>query len=129
MGERFIPGTETWYASDSPTCNFSAIFEDDGDTGYFYAYDRSASADPILDAVQIYNVESVLDRDIESIVEIIWAPDGMKAVVFLNDCPHAVIDFAKHCSYCRTSFPDPPKNWQRGKWHDDLMKIFYGKAE
>jgi hypothetical protein len=49
--QTFLPGDETWYASDSPVTSYSAVFEDDGETGYFYAYDRAAGDDdPILDA-------------------------------------------------------------------------------
>jgi hypothetical protein len=126
MGKSFLPGTETWYASDSPSGNFSVIFEDDGDTGYCYAYDRASSEEPILDAVHLYNAASVLDRNIESIVEIIWSEDGLKAAVQLNEYPHAVIDFGNRCSHSRTNFPDPPENWKREVWDDDLMTVFHG---
>ena len=51
MAAAFTPGEETFYASDSPTSSFSGVFEDDGQTGYFYAYDRPAPDDArILDA-------------------------------------------------------------------------------
>ena len=129
MGKSFLPGSETWYATDSPTCNFSVIFEDDGDTGYCYAYDRASSEDPILDAVHLYNAASILDRDIESIVEIIWSKDGLKAAVLLNEYPHAVIDFDKCCSYSRTNYPDPPGNWKRGEWEGDLVKVFQDRSQ
>ena len=52
--QRFIPGQPFVTASDSQTEPYSAAFEDDGDTTYFYAYDRrSNSTNPILDAVHI----------------------------------------------------------------------------
>jgi hypothetical protein len=79
LGQEFIPGDETWYASDSPTSSFSGIFEDDGQTGYFYAYDRSQEASPILDAVHIYDVRNVRDREIPSVVEIIWSADRLRS--------------------------------------------------
>jgi hypothetical protein len=50
MGHTFLPGDEAWYATDSPTSQFSAVFEDDGDTGYFYAWDRAREEGSILDA-------------------------------------------------------------------------------
>lgn len=49
----FLPGDEAFYASDSPTSTFSGVFEDDGETGYFYAYDRAREEDRILDAMHI----------------------------------------------------------------------------
>ena len=52
MAKTFLPGTETWYAVDSPITTFSAFFEDDGDTGYFYAYDLKNQDSPIPDSEQ-----------------------------------------------------------------------------
>src|SRR5215831_1617411 len=100
MGQTFQPGVETWYPSDSPSSKFSAIFEDDGDTGYLYAYDRALPEASILDAVHIYNVKSVVDRERPSVVEITWSADGLKAALLINDHPHAVINFSECCSYC-----------------------------
>jgi len=80
----FLPGDEVWLASDSPTSQYSAIFEDDGETGYFYAYERTESDGTILDAVHIYNVRNVVDREIPSVVRIIWSADGLKAALLLN---------------------------------------------
>jgi hypothetical protein len=124
MSESFVPGTETQYASDSATSSFSALFEDDGETAHFYAYDRNASEAPILDAVHIYNVANVVDRSAASIVDIRWSADGLKAALLLNDQPHAVIDFGERCSYCRTGFPTAQSGWRRGIWHEELMKLF-----
>ncbi|MBN2320331.1 MAG: DUF2251 domain-containing protein [Acidobacteria bacterium] len=124
MAKTFLPGTDTWFAVDSPTANFSAYFEDDGDTGYLYAYDLKNSDSPILDAVLIYNVKNVIDRNIESTVEVIWTADGLKAGLFLNNYLHAVIDFRDRCSYCLTGFPEPSDKWSRGPWDDSLMDLF-----
>ena len=74
MRERFRPGTGTRIATDSPASQFSGVFEDDGETAYFYAYDRGTLEPAILDAVHIYNVANVVDRDREFEVEIICRP-------------------------------------------------------
>jgi|SRR5215831_2892537 len=124
MGQSFQPGVETWYASDSPHTKFSAIFEDDGNTGYFYAYDRALAEAPILDAVHIYNVKNVTDRERPSVAEITWSADGLKAALLINAYPHAVIDFSERCSFCRTEFPPAPSPWKRGTWSDALMEWF-----
>src|SRR5215218_10143932 len=39
--QQFLPGDETWYATDSPASTYSAVFEDDGGTAYFYAFERA----------------------------------------------------------------------------------------
>src|SRR5690242_18756416 len=66
MGQRYLPGDETWYASDAPVGSYSVVFEDDGETGYFYAVERRGDQPHILDAVQIYAVRNVVDREIPS---------------------------------------------------------------
>src|SRR6476659_4698216 len=99
----YLPGDETWLASDSPTSRYSAIFEDNGETGYFYAYERAQPEGAILDALHIYNVRNVVDREIPTRAEIRWSPDGLKAALLLNDYPHAVIDFPARRASCRTN--------------------------
>jgi hypothetical protein len=121
MGQRFFPGIETWYASEAPTSEFRAVFEDDGETGYFYAYDCEGEA-RILDALHIYNAAAVVDGDRESVAEIVWSGDGMMAALLLNQYAHAVVDFAARCSYSRTGFPTAPENWRRGSWTDTLSR-------
>jgi hypothetical protein len=123
IGKTFTPGYETWYACDSPVAAFTVIFEDDGETACFYAYDR-ANESRILDAVQIYAVHSVVDKNMESVAEIVWSADGMKAALFINGYPHAIVNFAERSSYCRTGFPTPPSDWGRGRWSEDLLEWF-----
>ncbi len=124
----FTPGDKTFYASDSASSSYSGVFEDDGRTGYFYAYDRAAAKDRrILDACLIYNVAGVTDRDRPSEAEIIWARDGMKAALVINDRAHAVIDFDARRAYCRTNFPPPSGQWRadvRLAWDDALLADF-----
>ena len=129
MAAAFTPGAKTFYASDSPTSSFSGIFEDDGQTGYFYPYDRAAPNDArILDACHIYTVANVVDRDRPSEVEVIWTKDGMKAALLINDYAHAVIDFTARHAYCRTNFPPPTGAWRaeaRAAWNDALLAAFH----
>ena len=105
----------------------SGVFEDDGATGYFYAYDRSKNESPILDALHIYNVRNVSDREVPSVVDIIWSTDGLKAALLINDYAHAVIDFEGKRAYCRTGFPPPTGAWradEREPWNDGLLEWF-----
>ena len=128
MTDRFRPGEDTWIASDSDSSSYSAVFEDDEDTGYFYACEVEGSARRILDACHIYNVSDLAetDRSRESTAEIRWSKDGLKAGLLINGRVHSVINFAEMKAYCRTNFPPPGRMWQakvRAPWRDTLVKL------
>ena len=127
MGQSFLPGDDTWYASDAPVGEHSVVFEDNGETGYFYAVERGADGMQILDAVQIYAVRNVVDREIPSEVEVAWTDSGDRAALYLNSHPHAVFDFRARRGYCRSGFPPPPQTgWsiQGHAWDDAVLKPF-----
>ena len=86
---------------------FKAVFEDDGDTGYFYGLDTRNAEEPVLDALHIYDVETVSDRELPSRFQIVWTADGTKVALFVNEYSHAAFDFAARRGYCRTNFPPP----------------------
>ena len=122
----FKVGTKEVLDSKSRKSNFAVVFEDDGDTGYLYALDTTRKDEPILDAVSIYDVKNVTDRDEPSKFVLVWSPDGLKAALFINDYPHAVFDFAAKRGYCRRNFPDPDKNWTKysHEWNDSALGFF-----
>jgi hypothetical protein len=99
-------GTETLIQMDAPSGQWSAFFEDDGETGYFYAVDVERPSDNILDAVHIYNVSNVVDGDRPSTVSIAWSEDESKCALLINAYPHAIFDFIAKRGYCRTNFPN-----------------------
>jgi hypothetical protein len=105
QGEALLVGTPTIIPVDSPDGRHSAFFEDEGETGYFYALDLSRSPDKILDAVHIYNVANVVDRDRPSQVDIVWSEDGSKCALLINNYAHAAFDFSARRGFCRTNFP------------------------
>jgi hypothetical protein len=105
-GETLVVGTPTIIPVDSPDGRHSAFFEDDGEVAYFYALDLSLAADKIVDAVQIYNVADVTDRERPSQVKVVWSEDGAKCALLINDYPHAAFDFSAKRGYCRTNFPN-----------------------
>ena len=121
----FRSGTETLVESDSPTTSFATFFEDDGDTGYFYGLDKRLEQ-PILDALQIYNVSSVVDRHLLSNVTIMWSEDGLKSALLINNYVHAVFDFESTRGYCRNGLP-LDNHWSREghNWSDDAVNLFF----
>jgi hypothetical protein len=126
MDTHFFPGKRTWLASDSPLSSFSGVFEDDGDTAYFYAYDRATSDQPILDAVHIYDVANVVDQDKQSKASITWSPDGLKAGLLINERLFALLDFDTRKAYSRSNFPPPGGAWSGGErvpWSDTLEDL------
>ena len=120
-------GEATLLESHSEENSFGAVFEDDGETGYFYAMDHHAEP-PIVDALHIYNVASVSDRHIPSSFKIVWSVDGLKTALTINDYIHAVFDFESKNGFCRTGFPPTLNNWSsRGhEWSDEAYDLFRG---
>ena len=127
MAYTFKPGDKSFMAKDSPNGQFSAFFEDEGDTGYFYAADLSKTYEAILDAVHIYNVANVVDKDRPSSLEIVWSSDGLKCALLINGFTHAAFDFVAKRGYCRTNFPNFPGQTKEGwtqsdhRWSDDAL--------
>lgn len=126
--QTFRPGDETYFASDSLTPPHSASFEDDGETGYFYALDLTRSENMILDALHIYNVANILDPDRTSTLAIIWSSGGTKCALLINGYPHAAFDFVARRGYCRTNFPNVPNtsplSWENSnhQWSDEAIE-------
>ena len=120
-------GEPTMIISESPSESLATMFEDDGETGYFYAMNLVREKQ-IVDAVHIYNVASVVDRHRQSQVEIVWAADGMKSALLINRYPHAVFDFSAKRGYCRTGFPDSSRGsdgWsEKHEGVGSVMKFF-----
>lgn len=107
---------------------FSVVFEDDGETGYFYAHrwNTTLALWEIVDALHVYNVEDVADRQVPAEVKIGWSRDDAKAVLFINDQAQAAFDFPGKCGYCRSEFPAPAREsgWRRPAWSDEVEGLF-----
>jgi hypothetical protein len=125
--DTLLVGKSSFVQSHSPVGRFAAVFEDDGVTGYFYALDNSLQDNPIIDALHIYNVESVVNREKLSQLHIIWSADGLKTALFINSYPHAIYDFEKMRGCCRTGFPpvDKAKSEMTHEWDDSQMEHFH----
>ena len=121
-----IVGSPFTIEGPSPSSKFAVVFEDDGVTGYFYGLNFAQEGNPIVDAMQIYNVEQVTDRAKPSLVQLIWSEDGLKAALLINNYPHAIFDFDACRGYCRTGFPPPDNTWTQfdHSWDDAAIELF-----
>jgi hypothetical protein len=126
--ETISVGGSSVVEGSAPEGHYVAVFEDDGDTGYFYALDPSLEGNPIQDAVHIYNVSNVSDRDKPSVVKIGWSTDSKKVVLLINGYPHAVFDFEAKRGFCRTGFPPPaaegPWAGSSHAWSEEALQLF-----
>jgi hypothetical protein len=126
----FKPGL-AFLSSNSPAPPWTAVFEDEGPAGYFYACDRSQETHDhsIMDAMLIYNGSSLDDRERDRIASIQWSRDGMSCVLYLDGAAQAMLDFAGRLSFCRSNFPnfleDDPR-WRKTShaWDDDALRRF-----
>lgn len=119
-------GVKAVVESASPEGSFAVVFDDDGDTGYFYALDLARMGNPILDAVHIYEVERVPDKHVPYTIQIVWSGDGKKSLLMINDYPHAVFDFETKRGYCRSGFPPPSTDWTKHdhQWDEKVLELF-----
>lgn len=108
-----LVGQPTVVEALAPRGCFGAVFEDDGETGYFYALDTSLKENRIQDSVHVYNVASIIDRAAPSKVEVGWSDDAASVVLLINGYAHAVFDFQAKQALCRTGEPPAPGN---GQW-------------
>ena len=109
----FTVGEDTFI--DSTVANGNAVvFEDNCDTGYFYATNISTNM-KILDGLHIYNVADVIDKHIPSTLKILWTEELEKAYLSINNYYHLVFDFHDCAGYCRNGFPEARNTWSKVK--------------
>ncbi|MEN0054668.1 MAG: DUF2251 domain-containing protein [Mucilaginibacter sp.] len=120
VDETFIVGEDTYYSSNSYGFKHGVIFEDDLNTGYFYAVETQPQV-KILDAVHIYNVGDVVDKVKPCNIKIVWTEDEQFASLLINNYCHAIFDFKNKAGYCRTAFPESNGKWDRKELTDDLI--------
>jgi hypothetical protein len=127
----FTPG-RAFLSSNSPAVPWTAVFEDEGPAGYFYACDRSQQTqeESILDAMLIYNTGSLQQPGQERLASIQWSRDGLQCVLYLDGSAQAFIDFAAKTSFCRSNFPnylaEQGEPWRRSShaWDDAALQRF-----
>lgn len=126
--QEFIVGKPLVLQGTAPNGPFAAVFEDDGDTGYFYALDTRVEGTPLQDVVHIYNSADVTGADKPVTAVIGWSVDNHKVVLLINGHPHAIFDFDRKQGYCRTGFPPAAPNgrWSLDghSWSDSAIQLF-----
>ena len=120
-------GQEIMVESHSEDETKGVVFEDDGETGYFYARDFKKPDSGFVDALHIYNVQGVVDRDRPAALKILWTRDYSAAALLINLRPQAVFHFGKKCGYAPDPFPssaaDP--DWTHSKMVDEIRGWFF----
>jgi hypothetical protein len=127
----FTPG-RAFLSSNSTAVPWTAVFEDEGPAGYFYACDRSQQTQEhsIMDAMLIYNRASLEDSARERIASVQWSRDGQQCVLYLDGSAQAFIDFATKQSFCRSDFPNYLQEqgdiWRKSThaWDDATLQRF-----
>ena len=127
--EAFQVGRPLVVDADSPVGRYATVFEDDGATGCFYAVDTDVEdGNPVQDALLVYVAADVIDADQSSTLEIGWSDDGLKALLLINDAPHAAFDFARRQGWCVLGLPEAAVNKQWSKasrqWGDEVEALF-----
>lgn len=127
--QKIVIGEEIFIESNSAENNFSVMFEDDTETGYFYGAEKAPDTGElrILDMLLIYDVESIDKSEKNATLSIIWSIDWLKCGLVINNYCHAVFDFANQGGYSRHEFPPPNSIWtmQDRKLTDEMIADFF----
>jgi hypothetical protein len=127
--QTYIAGEGVFMESSASENNFAVVFEDDSDSGYFYALeiDKKTNDQKILDAVHIYDVENIAEEARTSYAKIIWSKDWLKCALIINAYCHAVFDFENQGGYNRNEFPPPNDIWTKAprKLTDEMIADFF----
>lgn len=122
----FNAGQETYLDAQSSEFPYAIVFEDDGETAYLYALDLQKQAQPIDDALWIYNVQDLSDesKNVPSKVQLCWHKHKPIGLVFINNYPYVVFDFENKIGYSRSNFPEPSPSsgWQHEFLTDEFIE-------
>ena len=114
----FTPGQEVFVECPAEESPYMVVFEDDTDTGYFYALeetDAETGAQRILDALHIYNVEEVEPSEKPWNLKIIWSQDWLRCALVINGNCQALFDFEHQGGHNLNEFPPPNEFWTKGE--------------
>lgn len=116
---------DTFLDSTAAAGTLGVVFEDDGTTGYFYAL-RPGTENAILDALHVYNVADVEDRQIPVTVQLFWTVTETAAALIINGYCHALYDFQRQAGFCRNAFPPAPNGQVlKRELTDELVEQYF----
>lgn len=109
------------YARAFENSGFGVVFEDDGETGYFYATDEGL--ENALDALHLYNAGDEERVNPGDEVYVVWSPTLQKVGLFYHDQFQAVVDFKNQQARCRTGFPPSDMKWCKSShdWNETII--------
>lgn len=121
LERQWTPGEDLFAESFSPESPYGVVFEDDGQTAYFYAVEKDAEGTGlrVLDALHIRetggeNAEPPDPAQPPSKLQIVWSRDWMKCALVIDGLCHALFDFIAHGGYNINEFPPPNELWTQG---------------
>ncbi|HMH20486.1 MAG TPA: DUF2251 domain-containing protein [Puia sp.] len=151
--QSFVRGEDNFIESFSPENKYGTIFEDDGETAYFYAVERDAEGQglKVLDALHIYEADEPGEVDGNRLDEagevdgnkadgvaggagkktskliIVWSKDWKKCALVIDGYCHAIFDFEAQSGYNINEFPPPNSIWTKGerKMTGELIKKLF----
>ncbi|HWB92661.1 MAG TPA: DUF2251 domain-containing protein [Puia sp.] len=126
--QQWTPGEDLFLESFSPENHYGVVFEDDGETAYFYAVEKDdeGAGLRILDALHIRESGEVSAAD-GTDLKIIWSRDWLKCALVLDSFVHALFDFGNQSGYNINEFPPPNEFWTQGdrKLTPELIQQFF----
>ena len=127
--QKFVAGEDAFIESLSLENNYGVVFEDDEETGYFYAIeiDPSTKQQRILDALHIYEADEYAKEKKQSTLLIIWSKDWLKCALVIDDEYHAVFDFENQGGFNINEFPPPNSFWTKHerKLTDEITQTLF----
>jgi hypothetical protein len=135
--QQWIPGEDLFIESFSPENSYGVVFEDDGQTAYFYAVekDKEGTGLRVLDALHIQetDMEKGIDGNLTegstkpNRLLIVWSRDWLKSALVIDGFCHALFDFEAKGGYNINEFPPPNEFWTLGdrKLSDELMRKLF----
>src|SRR5687768_4983642 len=84
--EEIKPGEGCFIQSESAEHAFVVVFEDDNETGYFYAAEKDATGSlSILDMLFVYDAQQVSAKEKKAKLSILWLTNCRRfALIFIN---------------------------------------------
>ncbi|WP_431212576.1 DUF2251 domain-containing protein [Puia sp. P3] len=130
--KQWTPGEDLFIESFAPENRYGVVFEDDGESAYFYAVEKDGDGSGlrILDALHIHQrEEDALDSPAGGgrPLLIVWSKDWLKCALVIDGFAHALFDFEAQGGYNINEFPPPNEFWTKGdrKLTDELIRKFF----